>query len=134
MLWIVIGAGVGYAIGTQRGREGEGLLFGAFLGFIGWFIILVGPDYRRKCKECLGAVPKAATKCCHCASVLTTQTSETSPQTITVAAASFDQESKESVFNCPNCMQENRAPLKMRGLPVTCKSCEQWVTVPMLRT
>jgi len=57
---------IGYAIGTTKGQPLGGFLFGALLGPIGWVLTIATSDVRRKCKQCLGAVPAAAKRCKHC--------------------------------------------------------------------
>jgi hypothetical protein len=66
MLWVFIGSLVGVAIGKTKGRPTLGFFMGAFLGVIGWLLLLIGPDSRLKCSECLGAVPEGAKRCQHC--------------------------------------------------------------------
>lgn len=41
--WIVGGGGIGAAIGSSKGRAGEGFALGLLLGFIGWIIVAVMP-------------------------------------------------------------------------------------------
>lgn len=65
-LWLFLGPLIGAAIGQKKKRVGAGLFFGLILGPIGWLIIAVGPDHRRKCPECKGTVPEEAKKCMHC--------------------------------------------------------------------
>lgn len=65
-LWVVLGPLIGAAIGQKKGRLGAGIFFGFLLGPIGWLVIAVGPDNRRKCPECKGVVPEGARKCMHC--------------------------------------------------------------------
>lgn len=43
LISIIIGGGVGAAIGNSRGRMPLGLILGALLGCIGWIIIAVIP-------------------------------------------------------------------------------------------
>lgn len=38
---------IGYAIGNARGRPGAGFFWGAFLGPLGWLVLLVGPNYKK---------------------------------------------------------------------------------------
>ncbi len=40
---LVVGGGVGFAIGKGKGRGGFGFVLGALLGLIGWIIIAVMP-------------------------------------------------------------------------------------------
>jgi hypothetical protein len=69
-MWLILGPLIGAAIGRNKGRLGAGLFFGFLLGPIGWLIIAVGPDNRRKCPKCIGSVPDAASKCMHCGASL----------------------------------------------------------------
>lgn len=62
----VVGAVVGGVIGQYRNRVVEGVIGGFFFGPIAWLLLLFGPDTRRKCGQCLGAVPATARVCCHC--------------------------------------------------------------------
>lgn len=39
--WVVVGGGVGYAIGNPKGQGGAGFALGLLLGFIGWIIVMV---------------------------------------------------------------------------------------------
>lgn len=64
--WVCVGAIVGYLLGMLKGRADAGAMFGAFLGPIGWLLVLCGPDYRRKCKLCRAAIPDDAIRCMHC--------------------------------------------------------------------
>lgn len=59
---------VGYAIGRERGRGGDGFVLGVLLGPLGCLLILCLERRGRKCPECLGVVPDAARKCKHCGS------------------------------------------------------------------
>ena len=69
-MWLILGPLIGAAIGQNKGRLGAGLFFGLLLGPIGWLIVAVGPDNRRKCPQCKGAVPEGASKCMHCGATL----------------------------------------------------------------
>jgi hypothetical protein len=41
VIWIIVGGGVGIAIGLSKGRATLGFFLGALLGFIGWIIVAV---------------------------------------------------------------------------------------------
>lgn len=99
LLGIAIGALVGAAIGQAKGRVGAGLFFGLLLGPIGWLIIAVGPSNKRKCPDCLGTVPDAATKCMHCGAALAREAppKESTAPTATEAAAN------RRYQLCPSC-------------------------------
>ncbi len=67
---VVIGAGVGSLIGEKaRGRKVAGAWLG-LLGPLGWVLVLLFEDHRRKCPACRSAVDPKATKCPRCASDL----------------------------------------------------------------
>jgi hypothetical protein len=58
---------VGALLGTLRGHFLGGLLLGAVLGPLGWLIILVSDDSRRRpCSACAEQVLKVASICPHC--------------------------------------------------------------------
>jgi rRNA maturation protein Nop10 len=66
VVWAFAGAVIGYLLGLLKGRPHMGAVMSAFLGPIGWFLILVGPDFRRKCRLCKAAIPQDAIRCMHC--------------------------------------------------------------------
>lgn len=99
-IWIVV-ALIGYAIGKSKGRPGAGFVWGLLLGPIGWLVILVAGDFRRKCPECLGAVPDGARRCGHCGVDL--------GETIT----------------CPFCGESGRVSRDNLNTTVTCAKCEK---------
>lgn len=41
VIWIIVGGGVGIAIGLSKGRATFGIFLGALLGVIGWIIVAV---------------------------------------------------------------------------------------------
>ena len=58
LLWVVFGV-IGYFIGNQKGRPGEGAVLGVLLGPIGWLVVHFGPDFRTS-KDKTKAVERAA--------------------------------------------------------------------------
>lgn len=63
----VIASGVvGSLIGLTNGRRKQGFFWGLLLGPLGWFIMLTLVDIRPKCRQCLGAVIKNASRCKNC--------------------------------------------------------------------
>ena len=70
LFWLIIGPVIGFAIGRARGRPEFGVALGLLVGPIGWLLLVLAPDARRKCPMCLGPVPEAARKCRHCGSDL----------------------------------------------------------------
>lgn len=65
-IWIPINLIIGAIIGKTKGRVGDGMIFAVLLGPIGWLIVLVGKDHRRKCPFCAEAVQQEAVVCPHC--------------------------------------------------------------------
>lgn len=78
IMWFTIVVGVmsingviGYAIGRNSSQPVGSFLMGAFMGPIGWLLILIaGNSGARKCQDCKGVVDADARKCRHCGSVL----------------------------------------------------------------
>jgi len=70
LLWFVICAAVGGAIGRAKGRPSAGTLFGFLLGPIGWLLVAIGPNMGPKCSECGGNVVPGARKCKNCGSTI----------------------------------------------------------------
>lgn len=65
---IFIAGAIGALIGSSRARPASGYLLGLLAGPLGWILILLGPDERPKCPQCLGVIPFGAKKCMHCGS------------------------------------------------------------------
>ena len=65
-LAIVISGFIGAMVGTFRQRGFEGMLFGGFLGPIGWIIAALLPEPAVSCPECFGPTPPGAKRCMHC--------------------------------------------------------------------
>jgi len=70
IIWIIVGVGIGAAIGETKHRAGEGAILGALLGPIGWLIIALGKNMGPKCPACKGDIIKGAIKCKNCGSDL----------------------------------------------------------------
>lgn len=69
LLWVLVFALVGAAIGQKRGRVFAGFLLGGLIGPLGWLVILLGPDYSgqfRACPYCAESVRAGAIVCKHC--------------------------------------------------------------------
>ncbi|MDP3720325.1 MAG: zinc ribbon domain-containing protein [Acidobacteriota bacterium] len=69
LLWVVVFALVGAAIGQKRGRALAGFFLGGLIGPLGWLVLLLGPDYSgqfRKCPYCAESVKTEAVICKHC--------------------------------------------------------------------
>lgn len=52
ILFMALSGGVGALIGSSKDRAFAGFIWGACLGVIGWIVIAVAPDQRRKCPKC----------------------------------------------------------------------------------
>lgn len=67
IVFIVIGALIGDRF---RGRALAGLLWGMFLGPLGWLMVVLGPDHRKPqfvpCPHCGAKVPTGDPECPHC--------------------------------------------------------------------
>lgn len=70
VLWILVGGGIGAAIGARKNRTAFGFVVGFIIGPIGWLIVLVMPSNFPKCPACKGDVIPGATKCKNCGSDL----------------------------------------------------------------
>lgn len=67
---VVVTGLIGALIGQRKGRVGAGLLFGWLLGPLGWLVVALGPNLKRKCPYCRGVIAEGAVKCKHCGSGL----------------------------------------------------------------
>lgn len=68
--WLTCGF-LGFQIGNEKNRRMEGFLWGLLLGPLGVMAIGFMPTaYSRQCPACCLGIPKRATCCCHCGSVL----------------------------------------------------------------
>jgi hypothetical protein len=70
LIWAVLSALVGAAIGNSKGRAAAGAAWGLFLGPLGWLVMAMVPDVRVKCPDCGGEVVPGARKCKNCGSML----------------------------------------------------------------
>jgi hypothetical protein len=61
---------IGLYIGNSKGRPVAGAMWGLLVGPIGWLVMAIVKDERRKCPDCLGTVPIGARRCQHCGSEL----------------------------------------------------------------
>ncbi len=52
IIMMLLSGGVGALIGNSKERAFAGFIWGACLGIIGWIVIVVAPDTRRKCPKC----------------------------------------------------------------------------------
>lgn len=52
LLWLYACCVIGLFIGSIRGREGSGCLWGLALGPVGWIITLASRDLRVPCSKC----------------------------------------------------------------------------------
>jgi hypothetical protein len=111
--WCLL-ATVGYLLGQAKGREAEGILFGVFLGPIGWLLIAVGPDQRPKCAHCRGAMQPGATRCCHCGGVAP-------PPTICIGAPPPPPKLRK--VQCPACSAENLVTPEEFRQGLRCNHC-----------
>lgn len=69
LVWVVVGALVGYGIGDRLDRPVVGTLGGLLFGPLGWLVVWIdGSKYE--CPDCKGGVPKEAAKCRHCGTSL----------------------------------------------------------------
>jgi len=64
--YLVLFVGVGALIGEKlRNRRTAGALLGLF-GPIGWLLVLLFEDHRRRCSECRAPVAQGARRCARC--------------------------------------------------------------------
>ena len=58
---------IGAAVGSQKGNAASGFWWGFFLWQIGWILVALASDTRRKCPLCQGVIARAAAvNCQHC--------------------------------------------------------------------
>lgn len=58
---------VGYFIGGTKGNAGSGAVWGFLLGPIGWLIVAVSKDGRKKCPHCGGTLGEGrVSRCKNC--------------------------------------------------------------------
>ncbi len=65
--------GVGYLIGSRKGKGTLGLILGSMLGVIGWIVLAFIPGEsvvvvkpRKLCRDCRKQIPKRAAACPYC--------------------------------------------------------------------
>lgn len=114
---------IGGLIGILRGRGVDGIVLGLLVGPIGWLLIWLGPDKRRKCPACLGVVPEGARKCCHCASDLTAGTPL--PPVATRAAIPKPDGNAERLVVCPWCYADQTCTPQGFKAGVICGACRR---------
>jgi hypothetical protein len=61
---------IGALIGQYKGRVGSGVVWSLLLGPIGWLIVALMKDLRRKCPHCAEAIKPEAKICPHCRTTL----------------------------------------------------------------
>jgi hypothetical protein len=66
LFWLPINLLVGGLTGRSKGRVGEGIALALLLGPIGWLILFLGSDQRRKCLFCAEPIQEEARICPHC--------------------------------------------------------------------
>lgn len=64
-LWVLVGAGVGFALGSARGEGGLGSFLGGVLGPVGWLIMVLRAQHFR-CPHCQKSLHEKATVCPYC--------------------------------------------------------------------
>lgn len=109
LLISLIGAAGGLFLGQSRNRTITGLVLGALLGPMGWIVIALGPDRRRKCVYCHGALRTNETRCEKCG--------------YDVQDRDYDSEVTPFVY-CPACGAQNRATAQERSDGMLCSTCQ----------
>jgi hypothetical protein len=66
LVWVLVNAGIGGALGKLRNQVANGAMLSVVLGPVGWIGVFCLPDLRPTCPECLGVVILGATRCRHC--------------------------------------------------------------------
>ncbi len=64
--WCAVNTVIGGSIGAWRGRPGFGIFWGMLAGPLGWLVVLLSADARRRCPWCQMVIPDAAVVCGHC--------------------------------------------------------------------
>lgn len=86
---------VGYLIGAAKGNAGTGAVWGFLLGPIGWLIVAVSKDKRKKCPYCGGTLGDGrVTRCRNCGQSLV-RISVASPVIDPIEAWNVNAEAKE---------------------------------------
>lgn len=113
LLWWIVFAIIGGAIGAAKGRAGAGILLGIFFGPLGILIVPALKSQKelskkdtKKCPYCAERVAKAAKLCKHCG-----QSVET--------------------FKCPACNVSLVKPFGAEsGMRFKCQRCSREIAVP----
>ena len=112
ILWWIVFAIIGGAIGAMKGRVGPGILLGVLLGPLGILFSLgltsqkdLDKKSTRKCPYCAERIQKKAKVCKHC------------------------HKSVESLI-CPSCQARLMKPDAARGTVFKCPSCAASVRLP----
>jgi len=125
--WCGIGGLIGYLCGQARGRASDGFFLGLLLGIIGWLLILIGPDERRKCPACKGAIPDGARKCLHCGESFNYSTpapATTNPiQKLKADPITEIRLTGLEPIYCPGCNSLHSIDKEVLGKGVVCPTC-----------
>ena len=66
VLFVMLNPLIGALIGQSKNRVIAGAFFGFLLGPIGWLIVALGPNLKRKCPHCAEPISSKARVCKHC--------------------------------------------------------------------
>lgn len=62
-----VSALIGYLLGKDKGRGIDGIIWSILLGPVGWLIVALGSDARKKCPFCAASMESAkVTRCKNC--------------------------------------------------------------------